>query len=113
MKWYQLSNINWGLVILISQKCIQGIQHHYLIFLTLKSLCIPLAPNSRQLAHGPGAGWTREQGGRQPEVKIIQQMNHPHVDNGVVKLLPDLVSSLVENQTVQLKITGLQNRLLM
>lgn len=34
----------------------------------------------------------------QLEVRIIEQMSHRLVDNGVVKLLSALVSSLVEKQ---------------
>lgn len=45
-----------------------------------------------------GQAGPQSAGGRRPEVRVIQQMNHPHVDNGVVKLLPALVSSLVERQ---------------
>lgn len=53
---------------------------------------MPAAP----LTCHPEAGGTAEQASSL--VKIIEQMNHPHVGNGAIKLLLVLVSSSVEKQ---------------
>lgn len=96
--WYQLSKtIRNSKLLFILEKYIQGTQRRGLTLFpgVLKLVCIPLACLiSRMSTCSPGAGWTSEQSGSLNG--IIKQMNHPCVNNGGIKLLIGLVSSLVE-----------------
>lgn len=110
--WYQLSKtIHNSKFLFILEKCIQGIQHHGLILFlgVLKLVCIPLTYIIRMLPCYSGAGWTSELVGSLN--RIIEQMNHPRVDNGGIKLLLGLVSSLGEKhqnfKKIKIKITAL------
>lgn len=55
-----------------------------------------LEPVPAALTWHPEAGGTAEQASSL--VRILEQMNHPHVDNGAIKLLLVLVSSSVEKR---------------